>query len=169
MAEAAGPGIVELEVQRAEPGLSAPGDERFRNWAEATLRGRAGHFSLLIRLAGEAESRSLNREYRQKDDATNVLAFPAGLPHDVLARVETETGSRPLGDLVICAPVVEREAAEQGKPADHHWAHLVVHGILHLLGHDHARPEQALEMEHLERRILAGLGVPDPYEPREEC
>jgi probable rRNA maturation factor len=166
MGEAVDPGGVELEVQRPAPGLAAPRDEQFLQWAEAALGGRPGRFNLLVRVVGEEESRRLNREYREMDYATNVLSFPAELPDEVLRRVELDTGSRPLGDLVICAPVVEREAAEQGKPPEHHWAHLVVHGILHLLGHDHEDPGQAAAMERLEQKILGELDIPDPYEPR---
>lgn len=160
------PETVDLEVQRATPDLRAPGDDLFRHWVIAALRGRTGRYSIAVRLVEEEEGRLLNREYREEDNATNVLSFPVDLPADIRSRIEQDSGCRPLGDLVICAPVVQREAQEQHKPIDDHWAHLVVHGVLHLLGHDHERPEEAAEMENLEQRILAGLGVPDPYEAR---
>ena len=98
---------------------------------------------------------ALNRDYRGKDCPTNVLSFPMELPE--------EFNMPMLGDLVICAPVVAREAEEQGKSPESHWAHMVVHGVLHLQGYDHQNSAEAEEMESLERRILAGLGYPDPY------
>ncbi len=97
----------------------------------------------------------LNRRYRHRDYATNVLSFPVELPAGIATPL--------IGDLVICAPVVAREAAAQGKPARAHWAHLSVHGVLHLLGHDHIVEADATRMEALERRILATLGIADPY------
>ena len=128
-------------------------------WGLPTLNDLKPAADSLIRLVDEAESRQLNRDYRGKDRPTNVLSFPFEAPPEVLTPL--------LGDLVICAPVVVREAREQGKPADAHWAHMLVHGVLHLLGYDHLEPAEADEMEALERDILAGLGFPDPY--REEA
>jgi probable rRNA maturation factor len=134
-----------------------PAAASFRLWVAAALRGarRQRAAELAIRLVGEEEGRALNRDYRGKDYATNVLSFPAELPPGVRLPL--------IGDLAICAPVVVREAAEQGKPARHHWAHMTVHGVLHLLGYDHLVDAEAEAMEALETRILAGLGVPDPY------
>jgi len=109
-----------------------------------------------VRVVDEAESRALNRAWRGRDRATNVLSFPAGEPPAAVP-------DAPLGDLVICAPVVAREAAGQRKPLRDHWAHLVVHGVLHLLGHDHEREADAALMEACEVRLLAGFGIPDPY------
>ena len=108
-----------------------------------------------MRLVGREESRQLNGQYRGIDKPTNVLSFPADLPGDI--------GIPLLGDLVICAPLVESEALEQGKAVLDHWAHLTVHGILHLLGYDHQDDSGAREMESLEIRLLQELGVPDPY------
>ncbi|MGD9021902.1 MAG: rRNA maturation RNase YbeY [Lysobacterales bacterium] len=150
---------VELTVQRTIESGGIPRDEQFRAWAEAALVGRAGGFSLAIRIVDEAEARQFNRDYRGRDYATNVLSFPAELPHGL----PEELRHSQLGDLLICAGVVAREAVEQGKPETDHWAHLVVHGVLHLLGHDHQGEEDAAAMESLEARILAGLGIPDPY------
>jgi probable rRNA maturation factor len=113
---------------------------------------------LCVRIVGPAESRRLNRRYRGKDRPTNVLSFPAS--------AEERTLTRALGDLVICAAVVAREAREQCKPLAAHWAHMVVHGTLHLLGYDHERSRAATRMERLETAILAGLGYPDPYAPQ---
>jgi len=134
----------------------APAPVSLRRWAEAAASAARARGELAIRVVGSAESRRLNRGYRGKDKPTNVLSF---LPGPVPAPV-----ARPLGDLVICAPVVAREAKEQGKELRAHWAHMVVHGVLHLAGHDHEHDEQALAMESLERRILQRLGFPDPYE-----
>ncbi len=107
---------------------------------------------------GVAEGRHLNRQWRSKDKPTNVLSFP--LEDALAAAVDA---SAPLGDIVICAPVIRREAKEQSKAADAHWAHMVVHGTLHLLGYDHEVDRDATVMERLEVRLLAGLGFPDPY------
>lgn len=137
-----------------------PAASSFRRWAGATLAaaGRRRAAELSIRIVDAEEGRALNRAYRQRDYATNVLSFPAELPPGVDVPL--------LGDLVICAPVVAREAHEQGKPVRHHWAHMTVHGVLHLLGHDHLEDAEAERMEAMETRILAGLAFPDPYAPR---
>jgi probable rRNA maturation factor len=109
---------------------------------------------------GEIEGRALNRDYRGRDYPTNVLSFPfAEVPPEALA----ELGAPYLGDVAICAPVVQREADEQDKPLEAHWAHMVVHGVLHLAGHDHHEEAEAGIMETRERDILSGLGFPDPY------
>lgn len=146
-----------VAVQRATRLRGLPSDRKFRRWVAAALAG-AGHrrtAELAIRLVNGAEGRRLNRAWRNKDYATNVLAFPAGLPKGLRSSL--------LGDLVICAPVVRREAAEQGKPLEAHWAHLTVHGTLHLLSYDHVAKRQAEKMESLEIAILAKLGFPNPY------
>ena len=141
-------------VQRAVTARGVPGPARLRRWARAALGRRGGE--LTVRIVGPAESRSLNRRYRGKDKPTNVLSFPSGAPARGKQRV--------LGDLVICAAVVAREAREQGKPAAAHWAHMVVHGVLHLVGYDHIRAADAKVMEGRERAILARLSYPNPYE-----
>ncbi len=123
---------------------------QLRTWASAA-RGRA-RGAATVRVVGPAESRRLNRRYRKKDRPTNVLSFPYDDPGE-------------LGDVVICAAVVNREAREQGKRPAAHWAHMVVHGVLHLRGYDHIRPADAKVMEARERAILAGLSFPDPYRP----
>jgi len=147
--------VLELDLQRVSQG-EAPGDEDFRRWCELALRQRSADSELTIRLVDEAEGRELNHTWRQKDYATNVLSFPADVPDELL-------DIPLLGDLVICVPVVAREAVEQGKPLEAHWAHLVIHGCLHLLGYDHIDDAEADEMEALERQLLAELGHPDPY------
>jgi probable rRNA maturation factor len=146
---------VHLSYGVARKGLPSP--LSFRRWVDAALAGakRRKAAELSIRIVGTREGRTLNREYRDKDYATNVLSFPVELPPGV---------SLPLiGDLAICAPVVAREAAEQHKVAHDHWAHMTVHGILHLLGYDHIDDGEAEAMEALEKRILAKLGITDPY------
>jgi probable rRNA maturation factor len=127
-------------------------------WSHAALRGARASGRLCVRVVAPAESRRLNRAYRGKDRPTNVLSFPSS--------PEERTLTRALGDLVICAAVVTREAREQCKPLAAHWAHMVVHGTLHLLGYDHERAREADHMERLETRILGGLGYPNPYEQR---
>jgi len=147
---------LELQVQRVDTRASAPDDARIGEWCRRTLEGRCdGRIELTLRIVGEDEGAELNRRYRGKRGATNVLSFPYELPE--------ATGYGLVGDLVICAPVVAREASEQGKVLEAHWAHLVVHGLLHLLGHDHGEAREAERMEGLEREILAGLGYSDPY------
>jgi len=132
---------------------AVPDPQDFHRWATAVLQGR--HAELGIRVVDEDEGRRLNRRYRGRDKPTNVLSFPADLPPGVDLPL--------LGDLVICAPVVIREAGEQNKDVTAHWAHLTVHGVLHLLGHDHETSVEAGLMEAQERRVLAGLGFSDPY------
>jgi probable rRNA maturation factor len=148
-----------FEVQRASDSKKIPTKTGLTQYAEVTLDGRRGAAKLVIRIVDEPESRALNRQYRGIDKPTNVLSFPFEAPPHV--------PSRHIGDLVICAPVVEREAAEQGKPLEAHWAHMVVHGVLHLLGYDHQTDADAETMEGLEIAILGRLGFPNPYEARQ--
>ena len=136
-----------IAIQRASRASHIPPDASLQKWARATLAREA---SVTLRYVGEAEARRLNREFRGKNYATNVLTF---IYED-----------RPLaGDIVICAPVVAREAREQGKAVAAHHAHLLVHGLLHLQGFDHERDADAKRMERHERRLLQKLGFPDPY------
>ncbi|MEP9320784.1 rRNA maturation RNase YbeY [Pseudomonas sp. LABIM340] len=153
--------MLELDLQIASEAPGLPSEAQFRHWCELALRQRQNDSELTIRLVDETEGRELNKTWRHKDYATNVLSFPADVPDELL-------DIPLLGDLVICAPVVTREAAEQGKSAEAHWAHLVIHGCLHLLGYDHIEDEEAEEMEGLERELLAELGHPDPYAADEE-
>lgn len=154
-----GPVRLDVSVSYACPRAGVPAASSFRKWVAAALDTRIREADLALRIVGEDEGRSLNRHYRGKDYATNVLSFPAELPEGLPEGVRMPL----LGDLVICAPVVAREAAEQGKPLAAHYAHLTVHGALHLLGWDHADAREAECMEQLEREILAGLGIADPY------
>jgi probable rRNA maturation factor len=153
--EASGVGDVSLELQRAVEGGGMPDEEVFRRWAESVLSCHPDPVELVIRLVDEAESRQLNRDYRGKDRPTNVLSFPFEAPPQVATPL--------LGDLVICAPVVAREAQEQSKSLQAHWAHMVIHGLLHLLGYDHQNDQEALQMESRERELMHRLNYPDPY------
>lgn len=143
-----------VTVQIATRRAGVPHSRSFARWAKAAFAGgrvrRArGAAELTIRVVGATESRKLNRTWRGKDKPTNVLSFQADGPL--------------LGDLAICAPVVAREAREQGKRPAAHWAHMVVHGVLHLLGYDHENDRDAARMEARETKILAQLGMPNPY------
>ncbi|WP_339516643.1 rRNA maturation RNase YbeY [Pseudomonas sp. RL_15y_Pfl2_60] len=148
--------MLELDLQIASDASDLPSQAQFIEWCEIALRQRSADSELTIRLVDEAEGLELNHTYRQREYATNVLSFPADVPDEML-------DIPLLGDLVICAPVVAREAIEQDKNLTAHWAHLVIHGCLHLLGYDHIEDAEAEEMEALERTLLAELGHPDPY------
>ena len=147
---------MKLDIQRVLELDDLPSDAQLHLWAEAAMAPGRESVELVIRVVDCAESQALNSEYRGKEKPTNVLSFPFEVPPEV----ETNL----LGDLVICAPVVADEAREQGKSLEAHWAHMVVHGVLHLRGFDHQNDQQALEMESLEADILQGLGYPDPYQ-----
>jgi probable rRNA maturation factor len=146
---------IEIEVQNVTGFGPVPDDGTLGRWAAAALQDRR-EAELTLRLVDEPESRALNKRYRGKSAPTNVLSFPSELP----AELEIPL----LGDIVICAPLVAEEASSQGKPAEAHWAHLVIHGVLHLLGHDHQEEAEAGKMEALEIELLASLGFPNPYE-----
>ena len=156
-----GPVRMDVSVGYALPRAGLPSAVSFRKWVAAALAGRIREADLAIRIVDAKEGRALNRHYRGKDYATNVLSFPA----DAAEGVKLPKGVKMplLGDLVICAPVVAREAKEQGKALNDHYAHLTVHGVLHLLGWDHEDDREAECMERLEREILASLGIDDPY------
>jgi probable rRNA maturation factor len=147
-----------LTVQVAVAMYDLPTEIEVRQWCEAALlqANYTDSRELVIRIVDEAEGAALNQRYRHKSSATNVLSFP-------FAEDFAETTLDLLGDVVICAPVVFREARLQNKEPQAHWAHLVIHGVLHLLGYDHQSDTQADIMEKLEIRILKGLGYPDPY------
>lgn len=132
-----------------------PTEEQIVQWATVAIQPEGNEVEMTVRIVDEAESHELNLTYRGKDRPTNVLSFPFECPDEVELPL--------LGDLVICRQVVEREAAEQEKPLMAHWAHMVVHGCLHLLGYDHIEDDEAEEMESLETQIMQGLGFDDPY------
>jgi probable rRNA maturation factor len=137
-----------LAVQYATRETALPQRQAVRRWVGAAMLGPA---EVTVRFVDEAEGRELNARYRGKDTPTNVLSFPYAPPPEMA------------GDLVVCAPVVLREAAEQGKAPEAHFAHLIVHGMLHLQGYDHESDADTASMEQKEREILAVLGYPDPY------
>lgn len=146
--------LPDIDLQIASSEAALPTADVLTQWVHAALQSQR-QVELTIRIVDAAESQALNLEYRGKDKPTNVLSFPFEAP----AQIELNL----LGDLVICAPVVIREAAEQGKTALAHWAHMVVHGTLHLQGFDHIDEQEAAHMEQLEIRILHTLGFDDPY------
>ena len=146
--------IIDLQITcEQESGL--PTAEQIEQWATAAVQPQSDEVEMTVRIVDEAESHALNLNYRGKDRPTNVLSFPFECPDEVELPL--------LGDLVICRQVVEREAQEQEKPVMAHWAHMVVHGSLHLLGYDHIEDDEAEEMESLETQIMTGLGFADPY------
>ena len=145
-----------VDLQLACGDKVVPKLDDFQRWTEAALVPYKKSFELTIRLVNSAESCQLNHQYRGKDKATNVLSFPFEVPDGIELNL--------LGDLIICVDVVEQEATEQGKCVNAHWAHMVVHGCLHLLGFDHIDDDEAEEMEALETKIITGLGIAAPYE-----
>lgn len=148
-----------VDIQVATRAAQLPSKQQFEQWvaaALATVDTGSSESELTIRLVDAEESQALNSQYRHKDKPTNVLSFPSDLPAELQIPL--------LGDLVICAPVVEQEARVQGKPPEAHWAHMVIHGTLHLLGYDHIEDDEAHIMERLETQILAGLNYADPYD-----
>lgn len=145
-----------LDLQLAcEDTSGLPNEALFQRWLEAILPKFQAQSEVTIRIVDEEESHHLNLTYRGKDKPTNVLSFPFEAPPEIELPL--------LGDLIICRQVVEKEAIEQQKSAEEHWAHMVVHGCLHLLGYDHIEDDEAEEMESLETEILAELGYADPY------
>ena len=154
--------IVDIQVASDSPMI--PDDEEIASWVQCVLQDqqKADSSEISVRIVDEDEIAELNQAYRNKNGTTNVLSFPfespPGLPNDAA------TISELLGDIIICAPIVSKEAIEQDKTHKSHWAHMVVHGTLHLLGYDHQSDQQAHEMESLEQRLLARLNYPNPYE-----
>lgn len=154
--------VVDLHTDLPAAGL--PLQDQVQRWAEAAARLAGGaRGEIAIRIIDEAESQSLNHDYRGKDYPTNVLSFPFELPDGMPEEMRAELGDGIIGDIAICAPVVEREAKDQGKSPEAHWAHMVVHGVLHLLGHDHVDDAGADIMEALEVEVLSELGYANPY------
>ncbi|MCW8826647.1 MAG: rRNA maturation RNase YbeY [Gammaproteobacteria bacterium] len=164
--------LLDLQIaEEIDDSESIPSQSDFERWAEVALKGVDGDSELTIRIVSEEEISELNLTYRDKCGSTNVLSFPFEMPDfgideepgesqlDEFERMEMPL----LGDLVICAAVVNREAAEQNKPPQAHWAHMTIHGILHLLGHDHIETADAEAMESLEITLLSQLDYPTPY------
>ena len=154
---------LQLDVQKRVR-TWAPRRADIASWASEALGRRAANREVSVRLVGRAESRKLNARYRGKDYATNVLSFPASpLAAPPVAASASDDAAQPLGDLVICPPVLRAEALEQRKALRAHWAHLVVHGSLHLIGYDHERDADARRMERREIAVLRRLGFANPY------
>ena len=154
--------VMAVDVQFACADAGVPDEHDIQSWVEhaASQSGRLpnGDTDIAVRIVGAAEIQTLNQLYRNKDTATNVLSFPAGAIQGL-----PQTAPRQLGDIVICAAVVRDEAVRQAKPLADHWAHMLVHGVLHLLGFDHSEDKDAEEMESLEVTILQSRGITDPY------
>jgi len=150
--------MIEIDVQFAKPDLHTPSIELLSTWAQAAVNLFAQDGVMTIRVTDEDEIRQLNRDFRNIDKSTNVLSFPAELPAEIAEPL--------LGDIVICATIVEREALAQKKSSDAHWAHMVIHGTLHLLGQDHIEDEAAEKMETLEINLLSQFGYANPYTDR---
>lgn len=150
---------LDLSLSYGCPRRGVPARASFQRWAMAALvtAGQRGRFELSLRVVDADEGLALNRDFRSKSYATNVLSFPADLP--------PRRGPRLLGDIALCAPVVAREAEEQGKSLAAHYAHLSIHGVVHLLGYDHQDEEAASAMEAIEIQALAALRHANPYEP----
>ncbi|GIU42696.1 endoribonuclease YbeY [Shewanella sairae] len=147
--------IIDLDVQIAVEGFTLPSTAELELWVKTAIRDTMSEAELTIRIVEVEESQSLNSTYRGKDKPTNVLSFPFEAPPGIELPL--------LGDLVICAAVVEQEAIDQNKPLIAHWAHIVVHGCLHLLGYDHIEDVEAEEMESLETQLIESLGYINPY------
>jgi probable rRNA maturation factor len=147
----------QIDIENNSQSLLIPSQEKCESWIAAVLKNQQiNEAEVSIYIVDEDESQELNSQYRGKQNPTNILSFPADIPEEV--------GIPLLGDLVICAPVIEREAQEQQKTVDAHWAHMLVHGSLHLLGYDHIEDDEAELMEALETTIITGLGFAAPYE-----
>lgn len=146
---------ITIDIQYAAGGKDIPDRKKIGKWARLALAGLIEEAVLAIRIVDEKEGATLNKTWRNKNKATNVLSFPAG---------ENPLMPELLGDIVLCAPIVAREAREQGKSADAHWAHMVIHGILHLAGYDHMKKQDARIMEKIEISKLKSLQYPNPYE-----
>lgn len=147
---------ISIDIQMACSSEEAPDEDSMQRWVDAALRNERDTAELSVRIVDEQESAMLNQQYRGKTGPTNVLSFPfdAVTPEPLPI----------LGDLVICAPVVIREAQQQNKTSEAHWAHMTVHGVLHLLGYDHVGETDADVMETLETNIMRALDFPAPYE-----
>lgn len=151
---------ITVEIQIACDDDTIPGQDELTRWVSRAFEaiGRSDAVEVAVRVVDTQEMQELNRDFREKDKPTNVLSFPAGAVEGMPSDAEL-----PLGDIVVCAPVVRDEALGQGKVLGDHWAHMMVHGTLHLLGYDHESEQEALEMEGLETQILGDHGIADPY------
>lgn len=147
--------MADISIDNVSSAAQLPSEALLRQWCECALAQQKPDAELSLRIIDEVEMQALNAQYRQKDKSTNVLSFPSDLPAELNLPL--------IGDIVVCPQVVEREATEQNKTIEAHWAHMMIHGTLHLLGYDHIEDEEALQMEALEIELLNTLGYPNPY------
>jgi probable rRNA maturation factor len=145
---------VEIQIIFTSP--KQPSEAQIQLWIDTALTDIQRDTEIVVRIVDEQESAELNETYRHKQGATNILSFPVEIPEGIDLNL--------LGDLVICVPILEKEAQQQGKILAHHWAHIIIHGVLHLLGYDHLDDQQAEEMESKEIILLQKLNIPNPYE-----
>ncbi len=145
-----------IDLQLVTESKDIPSEMLFQRWMDIVLTDSGVDSEVLIRIVDEDEMIQLNQQYRNKQGTTNILSFPFDVAEDV--------DNILLGDLVVCAPVVEQESQEQGKLLEHHWAHMIIHGLLHLLGYDHINDDEADEMESLEIKFLTAINISNPYE-----
>jgi len=145
-----------VEIQTIFESAGQPSEAQIQLWVDTALEEFEQDTEIVVRIVDESESAELNEQYRHKQGPTNILSFPVEIPEGIDLNL--------LGDLVICAPVLEKEAQQQNKILAHHWAHIIMHGVLHLLGYDHLDDEQAEEMESKEIALLQQLNIPNPYQ-----
>jgi probable rRNA maturation factor len=147
--------VNEIEIQTIYESPGQPDQQQIQLWVDTALEGFDQDTEIVVRIVNEQESAQLNQQYRHKNGPTNILSFPVEVPEGIELNL--------LGDLVVCAPVLEKEAREQNKLLADHWAHIIIHGVLHLLGHDHLEDEEAELMENKEIAILNQLTINNPY------
>lgn len=145
-----------IEIQTVLQASNLPDEQQIQGWVDAALQNHPSDTEIVVRIVDEQESAELNQQYRHKSGPTNILSFPVDLPEGIELDL--------LGDLVICAPVLEKEAIEQQKILADHWAHIIIHGVLHLLGYDHIEDDEAELMESKEISILNTLKIANPYQ-----
>ncbi len=145
-----------IEIQTVHQASNLPDEQQIQGWVDAALQNHPSDTEIVVRIVDEQESAELNQQYRHKSGPTNILSFPVDLPEGIELDL--------LGDLVICAPVLEKEAIEQQKVLADHWAHIIIHGVLHLLGYDHIEDDEAELMESKEISILNTLKIANPYQ-----
>lgn len=144
-----------VDIQTIFASAEQPSEQQIQLWVDTALEDINHDTEIVVRIVDEQESAELNQQYRHKQGPTNILSFPVEIPDGIDLDL--------LGDLVVCAPVLAQEATQQGKPIAHHWAHIIIHGVLHLLGYDHLDDEQAEDMESKEIALLHQLNIPNPY------
>lgn len=149
-----------LEIQIESQSKKIPLEKQFKSWVDAVLKNDEQDSEIVIRIVDEDEMIQFNDQYRDKNGTTNILSFPFEVPDGFESPL--------LGDLLVCAPVVEVESRQQNKKLEHHWAHLIIHGILHLLGYNHIDDVEAEEMEALEINILSTIEIDNPYQEKQK-